>query len=59
MAEVAYAKLDQGDAAFYQAKITTARFYFAKLLPEVEALKVSIKSGAKPLMELADEHFAF
>ncbi|HJV07523.1 MAG TPA: acyl-CoA dehydrogenase C-terminal domain-containing protein [Chromobacteriaceae bacterium] len=59
MAEVAYAKLDHGDAAFYQAKITTARFYFAKLLPEVEALKVSIKSGAKPLMELADEHFAF
>ncbi len=59
MAEVAYAKLETGSDAFYQAKITTARFYYAKLLPEVEALKVSIKSGAQPLMALEDEHFAF
>ncbi|MDE1712370.1 acyl-CoA dehydrogenase C-terminal domain-containing protein [Chromobacterium amazonense] len=59
MAEVSYAKLGNGDDAFYQAKIATARFYYAKLLPEVEALKASIKSGAKPLMALADEHFAF
>ncbi|SCK21202.1 acyl-CoA dehydrogenase C-terminal domain-containing protein [Vogesella sp. LIG4] len=59
MAEVAYARLETGGDAFYQAKITTARFYYAKLLPEVEALKVSIKSGAQPLMALEDEHFAF
>ncbi|RKQ55487.1 acyl-CoA dehydrogenase/hypothetical protein [Vogesella indigofera] len=59
MAEVAYAKLETGGDDFYKAKIATARFYFAKLLPEVEALKATIKSGAKPLMTLADEHFAF
>ena len=59
MAEVAYAKLGQGDDAFYQAKITTARFYYAKLLPEAEALKASIKSGAKPLMALEEAHFGF
>jgi acyl-CoA dehydrogenase len=58
MAEVAYAKLGQGEDDFYQAKITTAHFYYAKLLPEVEALKVSIKSGAKPLMSLGEEQFA-
>jgi len=59
MAEVAYAKLETGGDDFYKAKIATARFYFAKLLPEVEALKATIKGGAKPLMTLADEHFAF
>ncbi len=59
MAEVAYSKLGSGDDAFYNAKITTARFYYAKLLPEVESLKAKIKTGAKPLMSLQDEHFAF
>nr|WP_199065941.1 acyl-CoA dehydrogenase C-terminal domain-containing protein [Chromobacterium sp. ASV5] len=59
MAEVAYARLGNGEDAFYQAKIATARFYYAKLLPEAEALKISIRSGAKPLMSLEDEHFAF
>ncbi|BAK77726.1 acyl-CoA dehydrogenase [Pseudogulbenkiania sp. NH8B] len=58
MAEVAYAKLGQGEDDFYQAKITTARFYYAKLLPEVEALKATIKNGAKPLMSLGEEQFA-
>jgi len=59
MAEVAYAKQDGASDDFYKAKIATARFYFAKLLPEVESLKASIKGGAKPLMALDDEQFAF
>ncbi|MCD4484960.1 acyl-CoA dehydrogenase C-terminal domain-containing protein [Chromobacterium vaccinii] len=59
MAEVSLAKLGQGDDAFYNAKIATARFYYAKLLPEAEALKASIKTGAKPLMALNEEHFVF
>ena len=59
MAEVAYTKQDGASDDFYKAKIATARFYFAKLLPEVESLKASIKGGAKPLMALDDEQFAF
>ena len=59
MAEVAYSKLGQGDDAFYNAKITTARFYYAKLLPEVESLKAQIKTGSKPLMALDEDSFAF
>ena len=35
MAEIALEKQDSGDT-FYKAKLTTARFYFAKLMPEVE-----------------------
>jgi len=41
-----------GDDPFYRAKLATARFYFAKLLPETAALIRSARAGAKPLMEM-------
>ncbi|OQS31919.1 acyl-CoA dehydrogenase [Chromobacterium haemolyticum] len=59
MAEVAHSKLGGGEDAFYQAKILTGRFYMTKLFPEVHSLLAKLKAGAKPLMELQDEHFAF
>lgn len=59
MAEVAHSKLGGGEDGFYQAKILTGRFYMAKLFPEVHSLLAKLKAGAKPLMELQDEHFAF
>ncbi|MDF1503006.1 acyl-CoA dehydrogenase C-terminal domain-containing protein [Roseisolibacter sp. H3M3-2] len=53
MARLAHDRLAAGgDARFYDAKVKTARFYFAKLLPQVDALAVTMKSGAAPLMEL-------
>jgi alkylation response protein AidB-like acyl-CoA dehydrogenase len=51
MAKVALARLDSGDP-FYKAKLATARFYFAKLLPETAGLIRSARAGLKPLMEL-------
>jgi alkylation response protein AidB-like acyl-CoA dehydrogenase len=53
MATVAHEKLAAatGDAAFYEAKIKTARFYMTKLLPQIAALAATIKSGAAPVME--------
>ena len=51
MAKVALAKVDGGDP-FYQAKLATARFYFAKLLPETASLIRSARSGSASLMEL-------
>jgi alkylation response protein AidB-like acyl-CoA dehydrogenase len=53
MAGVAHEKLaaGQGDAAFLEAKIKTARFYMTKLLPQVSSLAASIKAGAAPVME--------
>ena len=53
MARVAREKLaaGEGDAAFYEAKGKTARFYVAKLLPQVSSLAASIKAGAAPVME--------
>jgi hypothetical protein len=51
MAKVALAKQSSGDP-FYVAKLATARFYFAKLLPETAALIRSARAGAAPMMDL-------
>jgi alkylation response protein AidB-like acyl-CoA dehydrogenase len=48
MAKVALAKQDSGDP-FYKAKLATARFYFAKLLPETASLIRTARAGLKPL----------
>ena len=56
MAKVALAKLDSGDP-FYKAKLATARFYFAKLLPETAGLIRSARAGLAPLMEMEEALF--
>jgi alkylation response protein AidB-like acyl-CoA dehydrogenase len=50
MAKVALEKQSSGDP-FYKAKLVTARFYFAKLLPETAALIRSARAGAKSVMD--------
>lgn len=45
------------EAAFYQAKIKTARFYFQRLLPRTRAHAQCIQAGAEPLMALSAEEF--
>ncbi len=56
MAQVALGKQDSGDA-FYRAKLATARFYFAKLLPETAGLVRSVRSGVAPLMAMDEALF--
>jgi butyryl-CoA dehydrogenase len=56
MAKIALAKLDSGDN-FYKAKLATARFYFARLLPETAMLIRQARSGARPLLDLEAELF--
>jgi len=51
MARIALDKLDSGDD-FYQAKLATAPFYYAKLLPETAFHLQAARAGAKPLMDL-------
>jgi alkylation response protein AidB-like acyl-CoA dehydrogenase len=60
MARVAAEKLaaGEGDKAFYQAKLQTARFYFARILPRTRTHVEAIKSGPDVLMDLPAEHFA-
>ena len=50
MAKVALDKASSGDG-FYVAKLATARFYFAKLLPETAGLIGSARTGAAPMMD--------
>jgi hypothetical protein len=56
MAKVALAKKDSGDP-FYTAKLHTARFYFAKLLPETAGLIRSARAGLQPLMAMDEALF--
>ena len=50
-ARVALAAIAAGSAdPFYQAKLQTARFYFAKLFPETATLMRTARAGAAPLM---------
>ncbi|CAK9889355.1 MULTISPECIES: acyl-CoA dehydrogenase C-terminal domain-containing protein [Pseudomonas] len=51
MADVA---LEQ-DGAFYQSKLGTARFYFARLLPRIHSLSASVKAGSHSLYLLEAE----
>jgi hypothetical protein len=55
-ARVALDRQATGDP-FYQAKLVTARFYFAKLLPETAWQIRSARAGAKSLMELDEALF--
>ena len=50
---------DTTEADFYNAKLFTARFYFARLLPRAESHMAAVLSGADNLQDLAAEHFAF
>jgi len=56
MAKLALARQSSGDP-FYRAKLITARFYFAKLLPETASLIRSARAGVAPLMEMPAELF--
>jgi alkylation response protein AidB-like acyl-CoA dehydrogenase len=46
-----------GDVSFYEAKLMTARFYFARLLPRTASLKVTMLAGADNLMTMPEELF--
>ena len=56
MAKIALEKKDSGDP-FYTAKRATARFYFAKLLPETAGLIRSARAGVAPLMAMDEALF--
>ncbi|PID37535.1 MAG: acyl-CoA dehydrogenase [Pseudomonadales bacterium] len=44
---------------FYDAKVKTAQFFFAKLLPRTETYIKRIDSGVEPFMSMKVEQFAF
>jgi len=56
MAKVALDQQASGDP-FYTAKLHTARFYFAKLLPETASLIRTARAGSAPLMAMDADLF--
>ena len=48
----------EGDVAFLDAKLVTARFYGERLLPRTASLRCEIEGGAQALMALPPEMFA-
>lgn len=59
MAETAMKALADGtsDKAFYEAKLTTARYFAERFCPDAGALRRKIESGAEAMMELPIEAF--
>jgi len=59
MATAAQAALDAGtgDAAFYEAKLMTARFFAERIMPDTGAFRRKIESGADSMMALPIEAF--
>jgi alkylation response protein AidB-like acyl-CoA dehydrogenase len=56
MARIAFARASSSDR-LYAAKLATARFYFQRLLPEVESAHRSASSGSRNLFELDADSF--
>jgi alkylation response protein AidB-like acyl-CoA dehydrogenase len=59
MAEVAERTLPRadGEAPFYEAKLTTARFFIDRILPQTGALLAAIRSGKNSTMALPEAAF--
>jgi len=47
----------RGDAAFYEAKLATGRYYMSRVLPETALRLARIETGAEPVMDLPAEAF--
>jgi hypothetical protein len=60
MAESAQRALDAGtgNAAFYETKLVTARYFAERYLPDCGALRRKIEAGSEALMALSPEMFA-
>ena len=60
MAGVAQAQLNagEGNKPLLEGKLVSARFYFEKLLPEIQWLQQDIESGKESLMAFENDHWA-
>jgi alkylation response protein AidB-like acyl-CoA dehydrogenase len=56
-ARMAKLSLPKADERFYKAKLTTAKFFMQRLLPQAGALLAGIESGAAVMMEMEDAAF--
>ncbi len=55
---VVAAQTDEGDATFLQAKVLTARFYMAQILPRCQGYAAMVLNGAEDILAMSDEQLA-
>jgi alkylation response protein AidB-like acyl-CoA dehydrogenase len=48
---------DPSQKDFYDAKINTGKFFFDRMLPEIQGRFAALATGAKPLMTMTEEQF--
>jgi hypothetical protein len=48
---------DAPDRGYYETKLTTARFFAERVMPETNALRREIEAGADSLMAIPAEAF--
>lgn len=56
-AEIALKKADADETGFYKAKLATARFFMARILPRTSALFAALSAGNDTLAAFDDEAF--
>ena len=56
-ARAAAASLPKSNDGFHQAKLTTARFYMTRILPQSQALHAAIVAGSAPMMDFDQSEF--
>ena len=56
-AAVSMPRMEGDNSGFYQAKVTTARFFMRRLMPQFESLGASLRAGSDTLMEMPAESF--
>ncbi len=57
MAGIALDKVEGDNTGFYARKLTLARYYMQRLLPQTTSLLAAIRSGSELMMELEAEAF--
>jgi hypothetical protein len=59
MVKAAQTKLNAGDGdkAYYETKLVTARFYMERIMPETQLRLARIQTGADTLMTLPENAF--
>ena len=58
-AELSASGKGRESAEFYRAKIQTAEFYFARMLPRADGHRKGALAPTRSVMQIDNEHFAF
>jgi len=56
-AEITAISIDKTDDAFYDAKVRIARYFFDRMLPQIDGLASVVRAGGSSMMEIPEAYF--